>query len=109
MDLVFDAFIGTENERIIDLIQGGALVTENTVTKAVIKLGINCLDTDSSTDPIELGDNNTKLYLKLGLWEHATVGTVEGFLVLYDAAAPQGIAWPENGKLVVTFYDRRVC
>ena len=109
MAISFNAFIGRANARTIEILQGGAAVTENAITRVVLRLGAQCLDTDSLTDPIELRNNATELYLQLGLWEHATAGTVTGHLVVYDATATEGLAWPEDETITVTFVDWPAC
>ena len=109
MAISFDAYIGRANARTIELTQGGATVTENAVTRAVLRLGDNCLDTDVSADPFELRNNATELYMQLGLWEHAVEGTVTGHLTIYDALATEGLAWPEGETITVTFHSWEAC
>jgi len=109
VSLQIDAFIGRGNARDITLTQDAATVTNDVVTRVVLYLGGNCLDSAEPTDPIELIENNTKIRLQLGLWAHAVAGTVEGHLVVYQAAYPDGLAWPENETISVTFYDWEVC
>lgn len=109
MAIEIDAYIGRANARTIELTQGGATVPESTITRAVLRLGANCLDTDSPTDPFELQSNATELYLQLGLWEHAAEGTVTGHLTIYDALATEGLAWPEGETISVTFHAWEAC
>ena len=109
MAIEIDAYVGRANARTIELTQGGASVPESTITRAVLRLGSNCLDTSEPTDPLTLENNATELKMQLGLWEHAAPGTVTGHLVIYDALAPEGLAWPEGETISVTFYDWEVC
>lgn len=109
MSLQIDAFIGRGNARDITLTQDAAPVTNDVVTRVVLYLGGFCLDTAEATDPIELIENNTKIRLQLGLWGSAAPGTVEGHLIVYQAAYPDGLAWPENETISVTFHAWEVC
>ena len=109
MSISFDAFIGRGNTRTLTLTQGGATVAENAITRVVMRLGANCLDTDAPSDPFDLVNNATQVEMKLGLWEHAAAGTLEGHLVVYDALSPEGLAWPELETISVTFHDWEVC
>ena len=109
MSLQIDAFIGRGNARDITLTQDAAPVANDVVTRAVLFLGGNCLDTAEPTDPIELIENNTKIRMQLGLWSSAVPGNVEGHLVVYQAAYPDGLAWPENETISVTFHAWEVC
>ena len=112
MTINIDAFIGRANSREITFLEDrdtNTAVPDSTITRVVIKLGANCLDTDSVTDPIALTNNNTKLYMQLGLWEHATESAMQGHIVVYTAEHPEGLAWPEDEDLLVTFYGWEVC
>ena len=109
MSISFDAYIGRDNKRTLTLTQGGSVVPDSTVTRVIFKLGLNCLDTNEVTDPITLVNNSTQIEVQLGLWDQAAAGTVEGHLVVYTATDTNGLAWPENEKISVTFYDWGVC
>ena len=104
-----DAFIGRDNKRSWTIRLGGAVVPDNTITRVVLNLGGNCLDTNEPADPISLENNNTEVHVQLGLWAHATPGVVQGHQVVFDAQAPNGLAWPENEIFEVTFYDWGAC
>jgi hypothetical protein len=113
MPLSIDAYVGRDNARTIDLKLGGALVDADTVTRVVFRLGDYCLDTSEPTDPFELVENATAVTMQLGLWSYATdgtvTGTVTGHLVVYDAVATNGLAWPEGETINVTFHDWEAC
>ena len=109
MAISFDAYIGRANARTIELTQGGAPVSANAITRVILRLGDSCLDTDEPTDPISLQNNATELYMQLGLWDSAVVGTMTGHLVVYDAEATEGLAWPEGETISVTFVNWDVC
>lgn len=104
-----DAFIGRENARSITLETDGMTVPASAITRVVLHIGGQCLDTSEATDPIELIENATKIRFQLGLWTHATVGTKSGHLVVYDAEAPNGLAWPENERITFHFHAWDAC
>ena len=113
MAISIDAYVGRANTRTIELTQGGATVTADAITRVVFRLGDLCLDTSEPTDPFELTSNATELTMQLGLWAPAIAGTVSGtltgHLVVYDAEATEGLAWPEGETISVTFHAWDAC
>jgi hypothetical protein len=110
MSIEFDAFVGRANARTIELLIDGVKVPDNSVTRVVIYLGVNCLDTDEALDPIELRESNTEVFLQAGLWDHAAPdSTMVGHMVVYDANSPEGLAWPEGETITVNFHAWSAC
>ena len=106
----FDAYIGRGNKRVITLLQGGAPVADDLVTRVVIRLGDVCIDSDVPTDPIALTNLGTTVELQLGLWSGAAPGEVVGYMTVYtDGGAAEGYAWPEGEPLTITFHEWGAC
>ena len=101
-----DAYIGRGNKRVITLLQGGAPVADNLVTRVVIWMGDVCIDSSVPADPIELTNLGTTVEIQLGLWTEATPGEVTGYMTVYtDGGAAEGYAWPEGEPLTITFHE----
>jgi hypothetical protein len=109
MSLEIDAFIGRENARSITLETDGVMVPASAITRVVMHIDGQCLDTAEPTDPIELIENATKIRFQLGLWAHATAGTKSAHLVVYDPEAPNGLAWPEGERITINFHAWDAC
>lgn len=110
MAIDIDAYIGRGNSRRIQLLEGGALVDPNIVTRVVIHFDGTCLDTDEPTDPISLINDETEIELKLGLCAFAAPGTITGNMTVFTTTGPtEGLAWPENERIAVTFHEWSAC
>jgi hypothetical protein len=94
MDLI-NAYIGRNNYAELELMQDGVTVEEGAVTRAVLRFGSFCLDTEEveHADWIELNEDATKITLHLGLVTDLKPGRYNASLTLYDAASTKGIAW----------------
>ena len=101
------AYIGRENIAYLTLQQGGVIVAENAVTRAVFSFGDYCLDTDEDDDPILLTDSDTKVKLQLGLVEGLEVGIYIGQLTIWDAEMESGKAWGE--RILITVNEWNAC
>lgn len=95
--LLLTAYIGRGNEEKLDLLEDGAVVDAYAVTRAVLRFGDYCLDTDDvgDEDLIALNANGQELSLHLGLIPGLEAGRYSGFLTLYDHVATDGIAWAQ--------------
>lgn len=102
------AYIGRDNEARLELLQDGVLVVASAVTKAVLKFGTFCLDTEVDTDEIYfLTSNNQTLCLKIGLLTGLVAGNYsDGKLTLFDAVNTNGLAWVD---LTISVKDWSVC
>lgn len=109
MTIAIDAFVGRANARRYNIMQDDALVAPDRITKVLLHLGGNCLDTSNPADPIELVEGATQIKMQLGLWEHAVEGIQDGHFIVFDALAPEGLAWPEKTRVKVTFYAWPTC
>jgi hypothetical protein len=89
------AWVGRANRQRLQLLQDGVAVADGAVTRAVLKFGDYCLDTDEAGDPIELVDDATVVELQLGLVSGIAPMTATGRLTVYDNVHTQGIAWQE--------------
>lgn len=82
--------------------QDGQPVDEGAVTRAIFRFGDYCLDTNGDgSDFINLVENGTKVELFLGLVPGLAVGTYSGFLTIYDADSPDGLACGEKVRVKV--------
>ena len=70
-------------------------VPDNTITRAVLRFGPFCLDTNVAehADIFYLSNNNTTIEMKLGRVTDLTTGTYYAYLTIYDANHPEGISW----------------
>jgi hypothetical protein len=102
------AYIGRNNETKYEILTNDALVTAQTVTRAILKFSSFCIDSDVDDDLIYFEDaDNQVLCMRLGMIENLRPGTYEnGMLTLFDAANPNGIAW---SKIAITVLSWPVC
>ena len=106
----FDAYIGRGNARRIQILEGGAVVDPNVVTRVVLSINGQCLDTSDATHPIALVEDETEIELRLGLWDQAVPGTVEAYMTVFTTTGPpEGLAWPEGDTIEITFIDWGAC
>ena len=68
-------------------------VAINTVTRAILRFGDFCLDTDDADPIFELTEDETELAMKLGKVTNLTTGAYYAYLTIYDANHPNGIPW----------------
>ena len=74
-------------------------VDDDTVLRAVFRFSTYCLDTDTDVAGyIELAENATVVNMKLGLISGLVAGQYDGYLTIYDALNPDGLAW---GDMVI--------
>jgi hypothetical protein len=72
-------------------------VEDDSVLRAVFRFSDYCLDTDTDVDGhIALAENATVVELKPGLISGLVAGQYAGWLTIYDALNPDGIAWGEE-------------
>jgi len=96
-------FVGMANPVTLTLMHQGVddpeliIVPENTITRAMLRFGSYCLDTDviGDADMIYFTDNETRLVIKAGLIADIVAGSYLGYLTLYDAVSLDGIAWQD--------------
>jgi hypothetical protein len=92
------AYIGRDNIERLELLQDGVAVVAGAVTRAVLKFGSFCLDTDEITHAsiiyFETADNLV-LCLCLGLVTDIRARVYEGKLTLWDATTTEGYAWDD--------------
>jgi len=102
------AYIGRDNEDRLELLQDGVLVAASAVTKAVLKFGTFCLDTEVDTDEIYfLTSDNQTLCLKIGIVTNLVAGAYsDGKITLFDAVNTNGLAWAD---LRISVKDWAVC
>ena len=105
MATVYKVYIGRGNVESILLrlrpVGGSAYqdVDDDTVLRAVFRFSTYCLDTDTDVaGNIELAENATVVNMKLGLISGLVAGQYDGYLTIYDALNPDGLAW---GDMVV--------
>jgi len=108
MTTILTAYIGRDNEERLELLQDGVLVTASAVTRAVLKFGSFCLDTDVDTDEFYfLDSNNQVLCLKIGLLTGlAAKNYFDGKLTLFDNSNPEGLAWT---NIHITVFNWNIC
>lgn len=100
------AHIGRANRQRLALLQDGQAVAGGAVTRAVLRFGPYCLDTDEAGDPVALVDGATVVEAQLGLTPGITQGAHRGKLTIYDNLNTEGIAWQD----VIVVVDRwNVC
>ena len=87
------AYMGRVNEDQFELVQDGKIVDPGVVTRAVLKFGEHCIDTDVDTTIISLDDDAQVVKMTLGLIEDLSEGSYVGKLTIYDAVAVKGFAW----------------
>lgn len=68
-------------------------VAEGAVTRAILRFGAYCLDSDDSEHEIELAQGATAVNVRIGLVPDIEPGTYHGHLTVYDSEHPNGIAW----------------
>ena len=70
-------------------------VPDNTITRAVIRFGPFCLDTNVAghADIFYLSNNNKTIEMRLGRVTDLRIGTYYAYLTIYDANHPNGIPW----------------
>lgn len=102
------AYIGRDNEERINLLEDGSIVSAGVVTRAVLKFGNYCVDTDKDPTIAYFSDSdNQTLCLKLGLVSGLSPGVhPNSRLTLYDATNINGIAW---ATFTVNVYSWTVC
>lgn len=91
-------FLDRDNKITLKLLQDGAPITEDLVTKAVLWVPGTAFSSglpqvvDSDGPNITLTDGATKVTLELGSLD-VKQGAHSCYLTVYDAAHPNGIAW----------------
>ena len=70
-------------------------VAINTVTRAILRFGDFCLDTDDADPIFELTEDETELAMKLGMVTDIVAGDYIGQLTIYDGTHPNGIPWED--------------
>jgi len=70
-------------------------VPDDTITRAVLRFGPFCLDTNVTghADIFYLSNSNTTVEMKLGKVANLTTGAYYAYLTIYDANHPNGIPW----------------
>lgn len=87
------AYLTRDNVIRRQLLVDGSVVTEGAVTRAVLKVGDICIDTDVAADPIELVNTGTVVEFQLGQVLGLTKGVRSAVLYIYDAEHPEGLWW----------------
>jgi len=110
--LLVTAYQSRNNAVRLSLIVNGALVGENAVTRAVVKLehvsdpaAIYCLDTQTDAGLIGLLENNTVLRFYPGLIPDVALGEYWVWITVYDGLAPNGLAWGASLEKKCFFYE----
>lgn len=70
-------------------------VPVNTVTRAILRFGDYCLDTNDADPIFELTENETELAMQLGMVIDLAEGSHVGRLTVYDGDHPNGIPWQD--------------
>jgi hypothetical protein len=100
------AWIGRDNVERLELIQDGDPVTADAVTRAVLRFGGYCLDTDVVDDTISLADSATVVEVQIGQIAGLLPGYYQGHLIVYDNPHPNGIMWEQ---VVIIVSDAEDC
>lgn len=93
------AYIGRDNTQtvLLEYKPKGSIAYEtvpiNTVTRAILRFGDYCLDTDDADPKFELTENETELAMQLGMVPNLVAGNYIGKLTIYDGTHPEGIPW----------------
>ena len=107
MTTILYGYINRDNIEKLALLQDGVAVTAGAVTKAVLKFGDYCINTDDDSDQIYfLDSDNQTVCVKIGQISSIAVGRYEGILTIYDSTAVNGLAWVE---VEVNVYEWAVC
>ena len=107
MSTLLYGYIDRDNIEKLALLQDGVAVTAGAVTKAVLKFGDYCINTDDDSDQIYfLDSDNQTVCIKLGQIDSITVGRYEGTMTIYDSEAVNGLAWVE---VEINVYEWDVC
>ena len=114
MATVFQTYIGrgnTESIRLRYIPEGETeyeTVEDDTVLRAVFRFGAYCLDTETDiAGYITLAENATVVRIKPGLVAGITEGQYSGWLTVYDALNPDGLAWGD--EIIVNVRPWSVC
>ena len=86
------AYIGRENVEKLELLHNGERVPKNSITRAIIRFGTYCLDTELHNE-IELTEDAQVLEIKLGLIPDLVSGKYKSYITIYPNLAEDGIAW----------------
>jgi hypothetical protein len=96
MSTLLYGYIDRDNIEKLALLQDGVAVTAGAVTKAVLKFGDYCINTDDDSDQIYfLDSDNQTVCIKIGQIDSISVGRYKGTLTIYDSTAVNGLAWVE--------------
>jgi hypothetical protein len=107
MSTMLYGYIGRDNVERLALLQDGVAVTAGAVTKAMLKFGGLCIDTENNSDQIYFADSdNQTVCMKLGQVDDIVEGDWEGALTIFDAEADDGLAW---AKPIVSIQSWDVC
>lgn len=86
-------YMGRDNKEIFELQQDGVVVTADAVTRAILRFGDYCLDTESDEE-IELTTNAQRVEIAAGTIEGLSEGVYYGVLTVFDLmSAENGFAW----------------
>jgi hypothetical protein len=96
-------YMGRASSLSIDLYRQGdedpapVLVEEGVVTRAMLRFGDYCLDTEvvEHADIFALNDDKTTVIVKGGLMDNLRAGGYRGHLTVFDALNPEGFPWEE--------------
>jgi len=105
-------YIGRANTANIALMRQGVddaapvPVEDNVVTRAVLKFGPHCLDTDDAEDFFQLTEEETVLAVQGGLIPDLVRNDYSGYLTVFDALSLVGISWE---KFKIRALDWPIC
>ena len=93
MPEIMNIYIGRDNVEVFELQQDALVVAEDAVTRAVLRFGGYCLDSDSDEE-IELTTSAQRVEIQAGLMTGLVAGVYPGMLTIFDAASEtNGLAW----------------
>jgi len=95
MPEILNIYLGRDNTEIFELQQDGVVVTADAVTRAVLRFGGFCMDTDDEEcTELVLSTNNQRIEIQAGNLAGLAEGIYKGMLTIFDLiGAENGIAW----------------
>lgn len=93
---------GRDNVAHLVLKLNDEVIDPDVATRAVLRFGPYCVDTDVDTDLITLVDQATRLEMRLGMIPDLQTRDCpyRAYLTVYDAASANGLAWDDFRILV---------